>query len=155
MKTILTKKILSATVISTVVLLATMNSQAEIYKWTDAKGVIHYSAQKPTQQKIKSENIEDQIRFAAGKHQVASRKTSQTQDTKKSNNSKTKTQLAGPSAKLVSYCKSQRKNLAQLKENYRNLWKSKDGKTSRLNQKQRQDKVNQIQKSITAECAGI
>ena len=157
MKTILTKKFWATAVISTGVFLVTINSQAEIYKWTDAKGVTHYSAQKPTQQKIKSENIEDKIRSAAGKYQASSGQTSQApaKNTAKSNDSKSKTKLAGPSAKLVSYCKSQRKNLAQLKKNYRNVWKDKDGKTSRLDQKQRQEKVNQIQKSITAECAGV
>ncbi len=157
MTTILTKKILVAAAISTGVLLTTMNTQAEIYKWTDAKGVTHYSAQKPTQQKIKSENIEDKIRSAAGKYQASSQKASKSPKnaTAKSKNTTAKTQLAGPSAKLVSYCKSQRKNLAQLKKNYRNIWKGKDGKTSRLDQKQRQEKVNTIQKSITAECAGV
>jgi hypothetical protein len=157
MKTMLIKKNLSVVVISTSVLLVTMNSQAEIYKWTDAKGVIHYSAQKPVQQTIKSENIEDEIRSAAGKYRASSRQVPQTpaQTTTKSKNIKTKTQLSGPSAKLVSYCKTQRKNLAQLKKNYRNIWKDKGGKTSRLNQKQRQQKVNKIQKSITTECAGV
>jgi len=153
MKIIFTKKVLSAVVISTVALLSTMNSQAEIYKWTDAKGVTHYSAQKPIQKEIKSENIEDKIRFSLGKYQASSQK--QSKDSAESKDSKNKTQLAGPNAKLVSYCKTQRKNLAQLKKNYRNLWKDKDGKTSRLDQKQRQQKVKKIQKSITAECAGV
>lgn len=155
MKTILIKKILTAVVISTGILLATMNSQAEIYKWTDAKGVTHYSARKPIEQKIKSENIEYKIRVAAGKHQASSQKTSQVASTTNLNNDESNTQLAGPSKKLISYCKNQRKNLAQLKKNYRNLWKDKDGKESRLNQKQRQLKVDQIQKSITTECAGV
>jgi len=157
MKTILTKKIMSAVVISTVVLIVTMNAQAEIYKWTDAKGIIHYSSQKPIQQKIKSENIENEIRSAAGKYRASSQQTPKTSTkvTAKPKDSKTKTQLAGPSAKLASYCKTQRKNLAQLKKNFRNLWKDKGGKTSRLNQKQRQQKVNKIQKSITTECAGV
>ena len=149
-KMVLTKKFLSAATLSIAVLFITMVSQAEIYKWTDAKGVTHYSAQKPIQQKIKSENIEDKIRFAAGKYQASSRQAPKT-----TANSKKKTKLTGPNKKLITYCKTQRKNLAQLKKNYRNLWKDKDGKTSRLDQKQRQEKVNQIQKSITAECAGI
>ncbi len=157
MKKILTTKILSAVIISTGMLFVTMNAQAEIYKWKDAKGVTHYSSQKPMQQKIKSENIEDEIRSAAGKYRASSQQKSQTptKATTKSKDSKTKTQLAGPNVKLVSYCKSQRKNLAQLKKNYRNTWKDKSGITSRLNQKQRQQKVNEIQKSITTECAGV
>ncbi len=157
MKTILTKKNLSAVVISTYVLLLTVSTQAEIYKWTDAKGVTHYSAQKPVQRKIKTEDIEDKIRSSAGKYQASSRKTSQTSaiNVNKNNGNGTQEKLAGPSQKLVSYCKGQRKNLAKLKKNYRNIWKDKDGKTTRLDQKQRQEKVNIIQKSITTECAGV
>ncbi len=157
MKTILAKKFLSAIVISTGVLFISMSSQAEIYKWTDAKGVTHYSSQKPIQQKIKAENIEDKIRSAAGKYRASEQQTSQksVQTTTKSNNSNSKTELSGPSAKLVSYCKGQRKSLAQLKKNFRNIWKDENGKTYRLDQKQRQLKVDQILESITKECAGV
>ena len=157
MKTILAKKFLSAIVISTGVLLVTVSSQAEIYKWTDAKGVTHYSSQKPIQHKIKTENIEDKIRSAAGKYRASEQQASQksAQTTTKSNDSESKTELSGPNAKLVSYCKGQRKSLAQLKKNFRNIWKDENGKTYRLDQKQRQLKVDQIHESITKECAGV
>ncbi len=158
MKNKLTKIILSAVLASTSLLLINTSSQAEIYKWTDAKGVTHYSAQKPTQQKIKSEDIGDKIRSAAGKHQALSQKPAQasTQTTgKKSADGKTKTELAGPSARLVSFCKNQRKNLTLLTKNYRNRWEDKGGKVSFLDQKQRKEKVRSIRKSITKECAGV
>lgn len=157
MKTILTKKVLVAITVSTSVLLINLSSNAEIYKWTDAKGVTHYTAQKPTTQKIKSEDIGDKIRSAAGKYRVSSQQVTQAdaQSATESKDKKKNVKLSGPSAKLVSYCKNQRKNLATLKKNYRNVWKGQDGKEARLNQKQRQDKVNKIQKSITAECEGV
>jgi hypothetical protein len=158
-RTLPTKKIVTTFAISAFILVAaTVNtsSEAEIYKWTDAKGVIHYSSQKPMQKKIKSKNIEDEIRFAAGKSRESSGQASQsTNQTVAKNTEKTATKLDGPSAKLVSYCKGQRTNLAQLKKNFRNVWQGKDGKKTRLDQKQRQEKVNQLQQSITAECAGV
>ena len=157
-RTMLTSKFLVITAISTIMLLANVSTKAEIYKWTDAKGVTHYSAQKPTQRKIKSKNIEDEIRSAAGKYQAPSRTASQanaeSESSEKGDNKK-KPKLAGPSAKLVAYCKTQRKNLAGLKKNFRNSWQGKDGKKTRLDQKQRQAKVTDIQKSITQECAGV
>lgn len=158
MKTILTKKILSATAIYIGALFITISSQADIYKWTDKKGVTHYSSQKPIQQKIKTENIEGQIRSAAGKYKASPRKSppsSSKNTTKKSSDVKKNTTLAGPSAKLIAFCKNQRKNLSLLKQNYRNRWQDKDGKTSWLDQKQRKEKVNTIKESITKECAEI
>jgi hypothetical protein len=157
MKIILTNKTFSAITISAVVLFTTMSSQAEIYKWTDTKGITHYSAHKPVQKKVKSENIEDKIRSAAGKYSASSKHISQTsspEKNKKNTNNK-KLELEGPNAKLAAFCKNQRKNLSLLTKNYRNSWKEKNGKTTRLNQKQRQEKVVQIQKSIRAECSGV
>jgi hypothetical protein len=159
-KTLLTKKMATTLAISIFMLLAATvntNSQAEIYKWTDVNGVTHYSSQKPVKKKIKSENIEDKIRFAAGKYKAPSKQSAQNsaKPTAKVKGDKSKEKIAGPSAKLVSFCKTQRTNLAQLKKNYRNVWQDKDGKKSRLNQKQRKNKVNLLQKSITDECAGV
>lgn len=157
---LLTKKMATTIAISIFMLLAATvntNSQAEIYKWTDVNGVTHYSSQKPVKKKIKSENIEDKIRFAAGKYKAPSRQSTQNsaKPVVKAKGAKSKEEIAGPSAKLVSFCKTQRTNLAQLKKNYRNVWQDKDGKKSRLNQKQRKNKVKLLQKSITDECAGV
>ncbi len=157
MKNKLARKNLSTLLISISMLFINMSSQAEIYKWTDAKGVTHYSAQKPTQPKIKSEDIGDKIKSAAGKYKASSQKPtySSSQNTSKSTDGKTKIDLSGPSAQLVTFCKNQRKNLALLAKNYRTKWEDKEGKVSLLDQKQRKEKVQSIQESITKECAGI
>ncbi|MEE9310161.1 MAG: DUF4124 domain-containing protein [Cocleimonas sp.] len=159
MKTMSIKKVSSVfpiTAITLMMLLVSTSSHAEIYKWTDAKGVTHYSSQKPTQRKIKSENIEDKIRSAAGKYQASSNvetKKNKGDDLAKENGNNK--DLAGPDAKLVSFCNSHRKNLAALRKNFRNTWKDKDGKQTRLSQKERQDKVLEIQNQISKECAGV
>ncbi len=155
MKTTITKKLLTATAVSTLALLVSTSANAKIYKWTDTNGVTHYSANKPVQKKIKSENIEDKIRFAAGKHKATTKTASTAQTKAKPTDSKEKSKLSGPNAELQSYCNNQRSNLEQLKKNFRNVWKDMDGKKTKLDQKQRQDKVDYLQRRITEDCSEV
>ena len=128
--------------------------QAKIYKWTDANGSVHYSATPPKhskKSKLKVKDIEDKIRYAAGKPRIhKSNQTSEGPVTQKDND-----KLAPPSSKLIKYCKSQRSNLKQLKENFNTTWVSPNGKKSLLTQKERKNKVKAIRKIISTECAGV
>ena len=45
-------------------------AQAEIYKWTDEEGKVHYSATPPQGQTTKAEQIGDKIKFNVGKVQT-------------------------------------------------------------------------------------
>lgn len=129
-------------------------THATIYKWKDAKGVTQYTATPPPAQKKtkgKIKNIEDQIRFAAGKHRPSEVRNTEIK-TKEENKSP---DLSAPDKKLISYCKGQRANLAKLKANYRSVWVETDGKRKDLNQKQRKDKVDSLIKTITKECEGV
>ncbi len=157
MKKFLTKKIMTAATIGLFTVLVNTSVTAEIYKWTDSKGVVHYSAQKPTQKKIKPKNIENievAIRSAAGK---PNKSKSAAKSAPNSNSSKKKSdaKLAGPGEELVSYCKKQRSNLEQLQNNYRNVWQGIDGKKTKLNQNQRKSKVDYIQSTISENCSGV
>lgn len=158
MKSSLTKKIITATAIGSLALLVNLGANAEIYKWTDAKGIVHYTANKPTQRKIKTENIEVKIRNAAGRY----KKSAKDQESKSPTNSrssndgeKKKTKMAGPDAALISYCKSQRSNLSSLQKNFRNTWQDADGKKKRLNQEERKLKIDLIQKQISKDCTEV
>lgn len=153
MKKRITTKLLITIATSTVALLINTGVQAEIYKWTDAKGVVHYSANKPTQRKVKSENIESEILLSAGKSQKKNKSPSITK--KKSSNDKKKVKLSGPNKELVSYCSKQRTNLDQLQKNFRNVWQGMDGKKTTLNQKQRQEKVDYLTRRIVEDCSDI
>ncbi len=157
MKHFLTKKLISTIAVGSLALLVNIGATAEIYKWTDAKGIVHYSANKPTHKKITSENIEVKIRSAAGKYKSTktaspSRKTS---NSEAENGEQQDSKLAGPDAKLVSYCKQQRSNLSSLQKNYRNVWQGEDGKKKKLNQEERKLKVNVLQKQIAEDCSGV
>lgn len=138
--------------------LSVTSLQAKIYKWTDAKGSVHYSATPPKankKSKLDVKDIEEKINYAAGKPRVnASSQNVEgplSEDDKKKDDDK----LSPPSSKLIKYCKSQRSNLKQLKENFNTTWVSASGKKALLSQKQRKDKVREIRKSITTECVGI
>ena len=156
-KNSLTKKIITATAISSLALLVNLGANAEIYKWTDAKGVVHYTANKPMQKKIKTENIEVKIRNAAGKYKKSANKTTKSStNTRNSNNGDDeKTKMAGPDAALISYCKTQRSNLSGLQKNFRNIWQGADGKKKRLNQEERKLKIDLLQKQIAKDCAEV
>ena len=151
------KKIILITCISALTLTYSINTQAKIYKWTDAKGVIHYSATPPaTKKKVK--NIESDIRLAAGKHRPseADKKEANTDNKQKAKEQEDEaSELSPPDKKLIDYCKSQRDNLKILKKNFRNVWIDSSGKRTKLNQKQRQEKVDYIKNRIENDCGEV
>lgn len=156
------KKTILASTLCVLAVSASFITHAEIYKWTDSKGVTHYSARAPIHKKkstTKVKNIEDKIRFAAGKHRPSTNKKNTSSTDKQSNSEQKQTQnstkLAPPTKKLVNYCKQQRSSLAKLKANFRNIWKDVDGKEKRLNQAERKEKVNYLIKRITEDCEGV
>lgn len=156
------KTIILTSALCTLILSTSFAVQAEIYKWTDSNGVTHYSARPPVQKKkdiAKVKNIEEKIRFAAGKHKPSSNtsntNSSDQKATTEQGQEQNNTQLSPPSKKLVSYCKGQRSNLSTLKNNFRNIWKDPDGKEKKLNQKERKEKINFLIKRITEDCEGV
>lgn len=146
------KKTLFITCLCSLALTISSSSHAKIYKWTDNKGVIHYSATPPPPQtKEKAKNIEDKIRFAAGKY-TPKKESSRSQQ--KTSDKKISSKLSGPSKKLTAYCEGQKSNLAKLKSNYRNTWEE-NGKKKNLDQSQRKQKVEQIISSIELNCKEV
>ena len=153
MKMISNKSVI-LTGITTLVLLMSVNTHAKIYKWTDANGQTHYSAQPPaqTKQKIKAENIEDKIKSHAGKYRPSKTASKKSNEEGESNSDE---QLSGPDKKLVKYCDSQRNNLKQLKKNFRNVWIDIKGKKTNLNQEQRKEKVSALEGQIKENCSEV
>jgi len=152
------KKIILASTLCVLSVTVSFTTHAEIFKWTDSKGVTHYSARAPIHKKksaTKVKNIEDKIRFAAGKHRPPISKTNSSPTEKQSNSKQDNTQLAPPDKKLINYCKQQRSSLAKLKANFRNIWRDADGKEKILTQEERKEKVNYLVKRITEDCEGV
>lgn len=152
------KKIILMTCISALSFTYSINAQAKIYKWTDAKGVVHYSAKPPTTS-IKAnkaaKNIESDIRLSAGKHRVAKKEQQQDENTSEETNSESESELSAAPKKLVDYCKSQKTNLTNLKNNFRNVWVDTAGKKTVLDQKQRQEKVDYLKGRIKKDCQEV
>ena len=156
------KKIIFTTTFCTLTALLNFTAQAEIYKWTDSKGVTHYSARPPAQRKKTAKNIKDiekKIRQAAGKYRPSANVNTQSNNSEKGNKTNqqqpTNTEIAPPSKKLVSYCKKQRSSLKKLKSNFRTVWKGLDGKEKRLNQSERKEKIYYLIKRIIEDCEGV
>jgi len=153
------KKIFLMSFLSVLTLTFGMNAYAKIYKWVDSKGVVHYSATPPKTKKIakkKVKDIETKIRFAAGKSKTVKnkvkKKASKTNKVVKENND---SELSPPDQKLVDYCKTQKLNLAAIKRNFRNVWIDPSGKRTKLNQQQRQEKVDYLKSRIKQDCAEV
>ena len=139
-----------------------VTTQAKIYKWTDQQGVIHYSATPPVvnSAKTKVEDIESKIRSHAGKASTQSTRTYNTYDTqqklakKKNKGQSIEEKLKGPNKRLVAYCMGQRRNLEQIKNNYRTTWVEK-GKKVKLDQAQRKEKAKYLADQISKNCEGV
>ncbi len=114
----------------------------------------HRSTQK---KRVKAKNIEDEIKAAAGKYRPPANATA-TKNDADTDTEKAKVngeELAGPDKKLVSYCTNQRRNLEQLKKNFRNVWIDVKGKKTNLDQEQRKEKVAYLQQRIAEDCKEV
>jgi hypothetical protein len=152
-------KLASITTITSALLILSANTHAEIYKWVDENGGVHYTAQPPVHKtkRVKAKNIEDEIKAAAGKYrppaETAAAPNNDSTDTQKTEvNSET---LAGPDKKLINYCNNQKKNLEQLRKNFRNVWIDVKGEKTNLDQEQRKEKVAYLQQRIAEDCKEV
>ena len=151
-------KLVSITSISSFLLIFSMNAQATIFKWTDANGQTHYTAQPPVEEKlrIKAKDIEDKIKSNAGKYRAPNQASGSSSAEKvASSEDKSEERLAGPNPQLVKYCDNQRNNLKQLKKNFRNVWIDVKGIKTTLNQEQRKEKVAMLQSKVETDCSGV
>lgn len=150
-------KLASITTICSALLILSVNTQAEIYKWVDENGGVHYTAQPPVHKKkrVKAKNIENEIKAAAGKYRPPVNSTVTKNDADTETEKVNGEELAGPDKKLVSYCTNQKKNLEQLKKNFRNVWIDVKGKKTNLDQEQRKEKVAYLQQRITEDCKEV
>ncbi len=161
------KSITLATAALSLMTLATATS-AQIYKWVDENGQLHYT-ERPAPAGKKAEAIEDKIRFAAALRSKSKNKHSSyipsnsQQDVEKDDDmsdeikreeiaSKQKEAQDNYREQLDSYCTSQQKNLKLLKSSSPVAWEE-NGKTELLTNKQKENKVTEISKSVTKNCS--
>ncbi|KTT27910.1 DUF4124 domain-containing protein [Pseudomonas rhizoryzae] len=132
---------------------------AQVYKWTDDKGVTHFSAQPPDGQKANEVDVKVAPQINGGGSAPTYKMPNGAQQPSVSNDAqqqeldrKVKAQVREDQAKLKAQCDQARQNLAQLRNNPRILVQSGRGETRRLTEEERQQRLAETQLSIEQNC---
>ncbi|MDR6234839.1 DUF4124 domain-containing protein [Pseudomonas oryzihabitans] len=132
---------------------------AQVYKWTDDKGVTHFSAQPPDDQKANEVDVKVAPQINGGGSAPTYKMPNGAQQPSVSNDAqqqeldrKVKAQVREDQAKLKAQCDQARQNLAQLRNNPRILVQSGRGETRRLTEEERQQRLAETQLSIEQNC---
>ncbi len=146
-------------VITTASLLLLFSSSllaAPVYKWVDDRGVTHFSAEPPVNQKsesIKTNSFQPKVpeKTAA---QIAAEEAQASARTQAEVDREVRQKVAEEEAALKKYCSEIRHNLAQLESNPR-VMAQVDGQPTRLTEEERQARITEIKKSIEERCATV
>ena len=129
---------------------------APVYKWVDAQGVTHFSAEPPVNQKAESINtnsFQPKIPEKTGQ-QIAAEEARASAKTQAEVDREVRQKVAEEEAALKKYCSEIRHNLAQLESNPR-VMAQVDGQPTRLTEEERQARITEIKKSIEERCATV
>ena len=145
------------------VLLGTQAIQADIYKWTDADGKVHYSATPPKEPQKDVEDIEDEIKANIGKVQPSTTYKAPTQTTEKASESASKKSSAKKptdrykgdrSPARVAYCNNLKNNIHTM-ENNKNGKLVKEGESKPLTSEQVNSQLKKDKANLAKNCIGI
>jgi len=132
---------------------------AQVYKWTDDKGVTHFSAQPPDGQKVNEVDVKVAPQINGGGSAPTYKMPNGAQQPSVSNDTqqqelerKVKAQVREDQAKVQAYCDQSRQNLAQLRNNPRVMVQAGRGETRRLTEEERQQRLAETQLSIEQNC---
>jgi hypothetical protein len=126
---------------------------SQVYKWVDAQGVTHFSAQPPQGQDADSINtatpppkpaVAEEKKAAPTFESIADPEQAAIDE-------KVKQDVAAKEVERKKYCADVRTNLAQLQNNPR-LRMEVDGELRRLSEEERQSRISAAQKSIAENC---
>jgi hypothetical protein len=126
---------------------------SQVYKWVDARGVTHFSAQPPQDQDADSINtatpppkpaVAEEKKAAPTFESIADPEQAAIDE-------KVKQDVAAKEVERKKYCVDVRTNLAQLQNNPR-LRMEVDGEVRRLSEEERQSRISETQKSIAENC---
>lgn len=132
---------------------------AQVYKWTDDKGVTHFSAQPPEGQKANEVDVKTAPQINGSSTAPTYKMPNGAQQPSVSNDAqqqeldrRVKAQVREEQNKLKEQCDQARQNLAQLRNNPRILVQSGRGETRRLSEEERQQRLAETQLSIEQNC---
>ena len=127
-------------------------AEAQVYKWTDIKGQIHYSATPPKPNE-KILGLKKDLTFSS----KATTTNPNNVDTKADEQKETKDELhelKKTSKQKLAFCKRERTNLALLKENKKVTW-IENGKETPLSGEMLKNKIQIVEKNIQTNCTSI
>ncbi|MFI8745221.1 DUF4124 domain-containing protein [Pseudomonas sp. NPDC077186] len=123
---------------------------SQVYKWVDAQGVTHFSAQPPQGQSATAINTSAPPPRQAPAEPAPS--VEELLDPEQAAiDKKVKEDVAKQEAERKQYCASARTNLAQLENNPR-LRIEDEGEVRRIDENERQERIAELKKSIAENC---
>ena len=126
---------------------------SQVYKWVDAQGVTHFSAQPPQGQDATSVNtaapppkpaVAEEKKAAPTFESIADPEQAAIDE-------KVKQDIAAKEVERKKYCADVRTNLSQLENNPR-VRTEVDGEVRRLSEEERQSRISEAQKAIAENC---
>ncbi|MDR7025788.1 MAG: DUF4124 domain-containing protein [Pseudomonadales bacterium] len=126
---------------------------SQVYKWVDAQGVTHFSAQPPQGQDATSVNTAaPPPKPAVAEDKKAAPTFESIADPEQAAiDEKVKQDIAAKEVERKKYCEDVRTNLAQLQNNPR-VRVDVDGEVRRLSEEERQSRISEAQKAIAENC---
>lgn len=120
----------------------------QTYRWTDEKGQVHYSAEKPTGKNAQVLNLQ-----SGSRKKVEPKKTAQQKATEKQEqfNQEFKQQAAKDDEQTKTACTNMRKDLA-LYKNYPKAKMEVEGVTRRLTEEELNTRIAEAEKNIKENC---
>jgi hypothetical protein len=126
--------------------LSPMCMAGQVYKWVDAQGVTHFSAQPP--QGAEATTV---IKPSPSVGKPPAPPSGTVIGDQKAIDQEVKQQIAEQQAQLKAFCEQARTNLAQLRNNPR-VREDVGGEMRRLTEEQRQDRITESQQQIAENC---
>ncbi len=122
----------------------------QVYKWVDAQGVTHFSAQPPQGQQATPINMSAPAPLQTPDEPAPS--VEELLDPEQAAiDKKVKEQVAAQEAERKQYCEGARTNLAQLENNPR-LRVEEQGEVRRIDENERQQRIADLKKAIAEHC---
>ncbi|KAB7623222.1 DUF4124 domain-containing protein [Alkalilimnicola sp. S0819] len=140
------------TLLTAILLALPLLATAQVYKWTDENGQVHYGSQPPKQGQA------DRIKLRAAPPAPRQEKSEPTQAKDESGGEQRRTAAekeaeAARRAQLQENCAIARKNLAVLQEPTHRRFRTDDGEITYFDDEQRQQRIDQAQAYIDENCA--
>ncbi|MCF6751048.1 MAG: DUF4124 domain-containing protein [Pseudomonas sp.] len=130
--------------------LSSSTMAAQVYKWVDAQGITHFSAQPPQGQAAQTLNTVTPPPKSVAAESDASENSESLVDQEKIDR-KVKQQVAEQEAERKRYCETLQTNLAQLQNNPR-VRVEENGEVRRLKEEERQSRIAETKQKIEENC---